>query len=301
MGILFGIDDCCDISAIDDFSADLENDFTTSFWVKYTRDGALVRLIGSVNDGITTLFQILLDFDDSGHNAGFLSFSVRDQDGGSATNIASSSSVLTENQWTSLIFVRSSNTLKGYVDNVEVLSGDISAIDNMSATFQYPLKLGCFNNRGSQIGHLDGQLTEFAIWTAAVTADERANLASSRVKYMPRQVQPTNQKAYWPMDDGPDGTSADGDTLRDLSGNGNDGTGDDGANNTGLTWKAEEVLSYPVSVFPIIFTPAVAVPLFLVMKLAFSVKQPEVDFETKGAGITFTTKKPNITFTVVDC
>jgi hypothetical protein len=47
------------------------------------------------------------------------------------------------------------------------------------------------------------------------------------------------------MDDQEAGTSADGDTVRDLSGNGNNGTGNDGADNTGLTWTQETVLSYP--------------------------------------------------------
>ena len=36
-----------------------------------------------------------------------------------------------------------------------------------------------------------------------------------------------------------------GTTWYDKSGNGNNGTGDDGANNTGLTWYGEEVLTYP--------------------------------------------------------
>jgi hypothetical protein len=49
---------------------------------------------------------------------------------------------------------------------------------------------------------------------------------------------------YWPLDNQPDGTAADGDTYRDRVGT-NNGTGSDGANNTGLTNIAEKVLSYP--------------------------------------------------------
>lgn len=43
--------------------------------------------------------------------------------------------------------------------------------------------------------------------------------------------------AHWLMNDGADGTSADGDTISDDSGNGLNCTGNDGANNTGLTWR----------------------------------------------------------------
>lgn len=104
----------------------------------------------------------------------------------------------------------------------------------------------------------DGQIDELAIWSKALSDNDIADLYNSKIKGMPLQVQPANLVAYWPMDNGPDGASADGDTIRDLSGNGSDGIGDNGANNTGLTWKAEEVLSYPPSVLPVIFVPVAA-------------------------------------------
>ena len=40
------------------------------------------------------------------------------------------------------------------------------------------------------------------------------------------------------MNDGPDGESADGDTVTDRKGT-NDGIGDDGDNNKGLTWRSK--------------------------------------------------------------
>ena len=61
---------------------------------------------------------------------------------------------------------------------------------------------------------------------------------------MSLQVDPSNLVMYLPLDDLADGAASNGLTFGDLSGNGNDGTGDDGTNNTGLTAKAEVVLSY---------------------------------------------------------
>ena len=65
------------------------------------------------------------------------------------------------------------------------------------------------------------------------------------MRYIPIQLFGSNLKTYLTLDDLPDGTSGDGDTFVDRSGNGNDGTGSDGGNNTGLTWVGESILSYP--------------------------------------------------------
>ena len=100
-------------------------------------------------------------------------------------------------------------------------------------------------NRSDDARCLNGKISDFAVWTSELTAAEFLQLGKSRVRRIPLQIQPSNLKAYLPLDDMPDGTSADGDVHRDESGNGTTGTGDNGANNTGLTAKAEEVLSYP--------------------------------------------------------
>lgn len=43
------------------------------------------------------------------------------------------------------------------------------------------------------------------------------------------------------------------------------------------------------------------VPTFLVMKLAFSAQQADLDFTAKEAGLTVTAQKPSITFEKLDC
>lgn len=136
-----------------------------------------------------------------------------------------------------------SNDPNIYIDGVlQNESEDISPSSNYIDDDTVNFNIGNFDNLNRPF---DGEIFEVAVWKAVLTAQEIANLSSSKVKRLPLQIQPSNLKAYWSLDDQPDGTSGDGDTFKDLSGNANHGTGDDGANNTGLTAVAETVLTYP--------------------------------------------------------
>ncbi|MHC4792294.1 MAG: LamG-like jellyroll fold domain-containing protein, partial [Planctomycetota bacterium] len=106
------------------------------------------------------------------------------------------------------------------------------------------LLLGYVDTGGADLRY-DDYLGSIALWDVALSATEMAYLGGARTRLMPSQVQPANLVLYYLMNEGPDGTSADGDTLRDSSDSGNTGTGQDGANNTGLDWQAGQVLSYP--------------------------------------------------------
>lgn len=116
----------------------------------------------------------------------------------------------------------------------------------------------CIGCRDEVSGFFDGQMIEVTIRNSILTQDDINQEFNSKIKHMPLQVQTGAIQAYWPMDDGPDGASADGDKIAEGSGNGNDGIGDNGANNSGLIWKAEEALSGVPDIFPVIFVPAVA-------------------------------------------
>ena len=60
------------------------------------------------------------------------------------------------------------------------------------------------------------------------------------------KIQPATLVKYMPLDDVPDGTSADGDSFRAECGSSlTAGTGVDGADNVGLSSVAEKTLSYP--------------------------------------------------------
>ena len=98
---------------------------------------------------------------------------------------------------------------------------------------------------GSSNNTMDGKITEVALWTSVLTETEIKLLSDSKVKGMPLQIQPSSLQMYLPLHEQSEGASSDGVTFRDNSSSGNNGSGDDGANNTGLTARAEEVLSYP--------------------------------------------------------
>lgn len=93
---------------------------------------------------------------------------------------------------------------------------------------------------------LGGTMSDVAVWIGTViTQAEFQQIYNSRIKRFPLQIKPSYLKGFWTLNDEEDGTSADTDVFYDLSGNGNDLTGYDGVNDSGLTAKAEEVLSYP--------------------------------------------------------
>lgn len=90
-----------------------------------------------------------------------------------------------------------------------------------------------------------GDINEVAIWQAALTTTEFDLLCDSKIKGMPLQIQPSNLKVYFPLDDYGDGSALDTSVngYRDISGNDKHGTGFDADGDS--TNKAEEILSYP--------------------------------------------------------
>lgn len=157
-------------------------------------------------------------------------------------------------EWLQIVVTHNGITPTIYCDGA-VCSGSLYDTTNASKWFRAILtdatfvadtaNIGILKRAGVDIIPFDGQLNEVAVWDTNISSGEVSILNSSKMKHMPLQIKPANLKGYWAMNSGADGASADGATIIDLSGNGNNGTGDDGANNTGLTWKAEEALSYP--------------------------------------------------------
>jgi hypothetical protein len=151
--------------------------------------------------------------------------------------------------WYDVIWVFSSaaDTLRLYINGVEdFYSGDTSGAGDMVAQ-----TTNCFIGATSATAAntmMNGQITEIAFWDVALTVAEVALLSNSKIKGIPLQIRPANLVLYLPMDDQTADTSADGDTVYDKSGNARNGTGVDGANNTGLTWSGESVLSYPAQI-----------------------------------------------------
>lgn len=126
-------------------------------------------------------------------------------------------------------------TIHIYINGVESASYPVSTTgtspaDNSTST----IRIGDSENSD---GSFNGYIEEVALWNTVV-AESDISLLSSGARGIPKLVSIANLKAYWPMNDKADGSSADGDTILDHSSIGRNGTGVDGANNSGLTWSS---------------------------------------------------------------
>ena len=136
------------------------------------------------------------------------------------------------------VFVPSGSTARTYKDGVQTQAATVSAAWSFGAN---DIIIG--DSIDTYWDEADGKISEVYWFADELTAVEVEILAKSKVKGIGKQFD--NLKMYLPLDDRPDGTSADLDTASDASGNSHPGNPDNGANNTGLTWSAEAVLSYP--------------------------------------------------------
>lgn len=148
---------------------------------------------------------------------------------------------LSNGTWYHLAAVYTGETVYLYVNGTEIGNSTTPSGDIVNETSG--LGIGSQPDKTS-FGMFNGYISDVAIWNTNLSADEIKILALSRVKGIPKQMQPANLILYLPLYDYPDGTSGDGDTFYDDVSR-YQFTGDDGANNTGLTATAEAVLSYP--------------------------------------------------------
>lgn len=136
--------------------------------------------------------------------------------------------------------------LKGYYDGVEQTLSYTGTIPATTPSTSAAFQIGYVNE-------WDGRIDDLAAWNAALTADEMESLASSRLRWLPQLIQPTNVIGYWPMDELRAGAAvpATAGFVCDLSGNGNHGT------KAGDPYYAEGVLADPASVM---YVPTAEVP-----------------------------------------
>ncbi len=228
-----GVDDLIDTTKINmaGWSA-----FTVTAWVYWADTGSAEHSVFSNWDSNSEA-GILFRLEPSGNRIeGFLSEVSNNQVGGTFTSTS-----VTANTWTFIALRNDGSNLEAFVNSTKDTT-QFAVSANMDADN---------SNNNAEIGNtphggdeLDGMITEVALWDVALSDNELSILASAKVKRLPLQMQVANLQGYWPLDDESDATSGDGDTFLDLSTNGYNGTGDNGGNNTGLTCKAEEVLTY---------------------------------------------------------
>ncbi|MCK5020471.1 MAG: LamG domain-containing protein [Candidatus Peribacteraceae bacterium] len=251
MSILFNTDDLVNISDHDDFSfgdgASTDSPFSISAWIKMA-DATTFRILAKTAPATN------LEYLFSTTGSDLLRLQLFDLNLSNSIGADTVALTADEGSWIHVVGTydgsSSQNGLTLYrngVDatNARALAGTYNAMHNLAID----VKIGA---NPINADFANGQINEVTIWSVELTALEVARIYNARRKYMPSQVQVANRIGDWPMDDGQDGISADGDTIRDLSGNGHNGVGNDGANNTGLAWKAEEALSYPVTVISVL-------------------------------------------------
>lgn len=224
-----------------------------SAWVKFDTDNTDDYIMsGSVGGGG---FLILRDNVDSVTSRTDV-FTVLFRTDGTQYRLSSASNSALSGEWIHLCVTFSGSTagadeLKIYVNGVE--DANSPQTNGSGEVNPVALKIGQTNISNSV---MDGIINEVAIWAevdsnSVLTPADIMLLASSRIKHMPLQVQPANIFAYWPLDQVPDGASANLVEFLDYTGNGNTATGNDGANNTGLTAVGETILSYqPYVMYP---------------------------------------------------
>lgn len=231
-------DDYIDCGA--DSSLDITSNLSISAWVYLDdiSDNISMEIIGKRTSSSTGGYVIQVYEPLNGGIAPLLRFWIYASGGWRGEGSPNCSISL--DTWTQVGTTYDGTTMRYYKNGQECDTYSYSgAITSISTDKVY---IGA--NEANSKGYFDGMIENVLIWDATLQADEMSLLYNSKLKHMPLQIQPSNLVLFLPLDDEPDGTSGDGDTFIDLSGNGNDGTGDDGANNTGLTAVAEKVLSY---------------------------------------------------------
>lgn len=238
MSLLFVTDDSVDLGTPAALRLGTD-DYCMSCWIK-TSASSIQRIIGDrgIGAGKITGYQIELT------SGGAVTFLVEMSAG--PFRLKTTNETVNDGAWHHIVFVWdiSTNNMRIYIDSVVgtlASSTQSGTVTNVSPATNLIIGATPTGQR-----YFDGQISEVAIWKGPfLSVAEIAQLFNPKMKRLPLQIQASILKTYLGVDDGLDGVSADGATVKDISGNGNDGTGDDGANNTGLTWKAGEALSYP--------------------------------------------------------
>ena len=225
------------VEITDDASLDLSTGFTISAWVN--ADSYTASPGGAVfnkwYDGSKRAYYVNIETD------GEVQVGVAKSDGQSQIEGNTSGVNMVVNTWYH-IAVKWDTTLgeaKVYKNGTYVESVGSGDTDTINTDNNMDPKIG----QDYSTRYFNGTISDVAVWSVAITDDEIALLAQSRMKRMPLQIQPSNLKAYLPLDDVSEGTTINTKDFIDMSGNGNNGTGSDaGGESIG---EAETYISYP--------------------------------------------------------
>jgi hypothetical protein len=136
------------------------------------------------------------------------------------------------NTWYHLAVTWTGGTARLYVDGTEAASvGSLTALLSPNQSMNIA-------GVSATDDSWPGRLSDGRTYSSALSAAEIANIAGSR-SYGFSKTQPTG---WWRLNKCADGSTGNGVTFQDISGNGNTMTGDDGPDNVGLTCRANNHL-----------------------------------------------------------
>lgn len=234
-GVLFdGVDDFIagtDIAAMDSLSA-----YTLSVWVRATAIQTAKCVV--CKDDLTVGPFLQTDT----VNSNQLTFALA-----AASGIKTTNANLVSNTWYCVVgtFDNALGTSKTklYLNGVALGTTNFGTPDSITSTGA--------STASWEIGRLGavgrywfGDIDDVRVYNRAVTASEAQSIYESRLK---KGGVIFGLIWYSTMSNQPGGDSADGDSVMDIIG-GLNGTGDNGANNTGLTWTDDTVMSYPTRI-----------------------------------------------------
>jgi len=143
-----------------------------------------------------------------------------------------------------MVYRSGDTTLRLFVDGVEEGTPDSTTSGQIGTAFDEGESWRIGSGEASTARFFNGKIEEVYFFKEVGLSDAQIKtLAQSRIKGIGIAWM-TAGGWYLPLDDQPTGTSADGDTIRDIV-YGNNATGDDGVGNANLTWSANTILSYP--------------------------------------------------------
>lgn len=143
--------------------------------------------------------------------------------------LTSGSYSLPNGQWTFLVLTRDSSTWILYADGVAVKSGTLSPLSVPTGSTE-------ISDRGALNG-FHGYMDDARFYERVLSAQEIEGLYLSKLRL---NLDNTSLKLWWRLDDGVDGATASGATIRDYSGIGNTGTATNNPVSTASTW-----INYP--------------------------------------------------------
>lgn len=218
---------------------------TMGCWVKIDAVTTDLAFIGNWETGNVEGF--IFQFDDSGGcGTDRWAWFFREDSGVNGHNICGGTTVVAD-QWYSVIVTMNTSSAELFVDGV---SDATSSAQGSGGTFcdfsdcNHTVYLG-WTGHDTATRFFNGEIEDCFHYSTVLTDAQILQIGTSKTRRIQLQISPTTLTALNPMDDGAEGTSADGDTLADMSGNGNVVTGDNGAGNDNLLWAASEVLTYP--------------------------------------------------------